>query len=189
VLIISQQQNIVRMLESRFIDGRIYCKLQRDTMSTIMGQSFDLENDKFYLLLAGSILLNTNSVGRHVGLDRDVSGSRYRLTDPREVQNVPLSALLLTHGSFMIVAWIGLTSIGVVIARYFKASWSKQKIFGKDAWFVWHVCCMFLTWTLTLIAFILIFVDVGQWNLSVHSVLGCVVLALVILQAIGGASR
>jgi hypothetical protein len=177
------------MLSSRFIDGRIHCKLQRDTMSTIMGQPFDLENDEFYLLLAGSVLLNPNSVGLHLGADRGVSGNRYRLNDPREVRKAPLSPLLLTHGSFMIVAWIGLTSIGVVISRYFKTSWGKRKVFGKDAWFVWHVFCMFLTWVLTLIAFILIFVDVGQWNASVHSVMGCVVLVLVILQAIGGASR
>lgn len=175
------------MLTWRFIDGRIYCKLQRDTMSTIMGEPFDLENDEFFLLIAGSVFLNPNSVGIHLGGDRAVSGNRYRLNDPREVRKAPLSVLLLTHGSFMIVAWIGLTSIGVVISRYFKTS--KSKVFGKDAWFVWHVFCMFLTWVLTLIAFILIFVDVGQWNASVHSVMGCVVLALVILQAIGGASR
>lgn len=130
-----------------------------------------------------------NSVGPHLISDRAASGNRYWLTDPREVQKAPLSALLLTHGSLMIVAWIGLTSIGIVMARYFKASWEKRKIFGKDVWFVWHVLCMFLTWALTLIGFILIFVDVGQWNTSVHSVMGCVVLALVNLQAIGGAIR
>lgn len=176
------------MLSTQFIDGRIYCKLHRNTVSVVNQQVFDLVNEKHHLLIAGSVLLNPNSIGPHSPLNRAVSGDRYWLSDPRLVQKAPLSALLLIHGSFMIVSWIGLTSIGVVIARYFKTSW-KRTIFGKDAWFIWHVCCMFLTWALTLIGFIIIFVDVGQWNLSVHSVMGCVVLALASLQAIGGAAR
>lgn len=161
--------------------------MHRDTVSIVNGQVFDLENEKHYLLLAGSIFLIGNLVGPHAA-NRGVSGERFFLTDPRQVQKAPLSALLLTHGSFMIVAYIGLTSIGVVIARYFKTSW-KGKTFGADTWIIWHVCCMFLTWTLTLIGFIIIFVDVGQWNLSVHSVLGCVVLTLASIQVISGAAR
>lgn len=173
-------------MDSSFDDGRIYCKLQRDTFSIVMGQPFDLKDEKHHLLLAGGFEIRPNSVGQHT--HRGVTDERLWLTDPRIAQKAPLSGLLLTHGSFMIVAWIGLTSIGVVIARYFKTSF-KQTIFGLDSWFFWHVCCMFLTWMLTLIAFIIIFVDVGQWSLSVHSVMGCVVLALVCLQAISGATR
>lgn len=154
----------------------------------VNNQVFDLLNQRHHLLIAGSTLLRGVLVGPHGPANRAVSGEKYWLSDPREVQKSSLSPLLLTHGSFMIVSWIGLTSIGVVIARYFKTSW-KQTIFGKDSWFVWHVCCMFLTWMLTLIGFILIFVDVGQWSLSVHSVMGCVVFALVSLQVIGAAAR
>lgn len=161
--------------------------MHRDTLSIVNGQVFDLENDKHYLLLAGSISLFGNLVGPHQA-NRGASGEQFLLSDPRLVQKAPRSALLLTHGSFMIVAWIGLTSIGVVIARYFKTSW-KKKSSGTDSWLLWHICCMFLTWALTLIGFIIIFVDVGQWNLSVHSVMGCVVFALVSVQAIGGAAR
>ena len=185
---LTQPQNIIRLIDSSLIDGRIYCKMQSDTLSVVNGQVFDLENDKHYLLLAGSPFLQQgNLVGPHQA-NRGVSGEQFLLTDPREVQKATRSALLLTHGSFMIVAWIGLTSIGVVIARYFKTSW-KKKTSGTDSWLLWHICCMFLTWALTLIAFIIIFVDVGQWNLSVHSVMGCVVFALVSVQAIGGAAR
>lgn len=179
----------MRLLDRSFVDGRIYCKLQRDTISQVRGQTFDLRNEQHFLLIAGSVFLNGDLVGIHLPANRAVSGDRVWLTNPGKVQKAPLSVLLLTHGSLMIVAWIGLTSIGIVMARYFKTSWQKRKIFGKDAWFVWHVSCMFLTWAFTLIGFILIFVDVGQWNTSVHAVMGCVVLVLVILQAIGGAAR
>lgn len=187
MLISLQQQNIIRKLEATSIDGRIYCKLERDTFSEVRGEGFHLEDQKHYLLIAGGVETFALSVGPH--LDRGKSDQRVNLTDPSPVREAPLSPLVLTHGSFMIVAWIGLASIGIVMARHFKTSWPKRKIFGQDVWFIWHVLCMFFTWALTLIGFILIFVDVGRWNASVHSIMGCVVLGLASLQAIGGAAR
>lgn len=42
------------------------------------------------------------------------------------------------HGSFMIVAWIGLAPLGVLIARN-KDSF-RFKVFGKEIWFIFHAC-------------------------------------------------
>lgn len=39
------------------------------------------------------------------------------------------------HGSFMIVSWIGLASLGIVLARYYKSTWVGSSLFGKDIWF------------------------------------------------------
>lgn len=48
----------------------------------------------------------------------------------------PSSKLLLRlHGSFMIVAWIGAASIGIVIARYYKQTWVGGSCCSKDLWF------------------------------------------------------
>lgn len=47
-----QPQNIFQVLEKSYNDGVIYCKVERDAVSTVKGQKFDLLNDKFHLLLA-----------------------------------------------------------------------------------------------------------------------------------------
>lgn len=90
----------------------------------------------------------------------------------------------------MIVAWFGAASIGIFIARYFKETWKGQKACGnKDIWFVCHFICMLITWTLTIAAFIIIFVEVGAWRTSVHSVTGTITMVLVFIQPIGAVFR
>lgn len=139
-------------------------------------------------MIAGGPIVNQNSVGDH-GPFFDISENMHWLYNPGIVQGARKSPLLLTHGALMIIAWICITSMGVVFARYFKPVWSGRQILGKDIWFFCHVGSMFLTAILTLIGFIIIIVDMGHWNTTVHSVLGCIVFALVFLQSIGGIMR
>lgn len=78
-----QSQNIIRLLEARSIDGRIYCRIERDAISIVNGQVFNLETQNFYLLLAGGPFATVNSVGTH-GINRGVSSDRYWLVDQDE---------------------------------------------------------------------------------------------------------
>jgi hypothetical protein len=177
------------MTESSFINGRIQCKVERAAFTVVNGIDFDLQTTKYYLLLASGTEILTTSVLRH-NTNRGVSSYSVLLT---EVQNVgtdnSVSTMVLIHGSFMIVAWIGLTSIGIVMARYFKPAWQNKTICGQKVWFMWHVMCMFTTWALTIAGFIIIFIDLGEWITSVHAVLGCVVLGLSITQSVGAVFR
>lgn len=43
--------------------------------------------------------------------------------------------LLRLHGAFMIGAWIGAAGIGILLARYFKQTWVRSQLCGKDQWF------------------------------------------------------
>lgn len=43
--------------------------------------------------------------------------------------------LLRLHGAFMVTAWIGTASIGILIARYFRQTWVGSSLCGKDHWF------------------------------------------------------
>ena len=43
---------------------------------------------------------------------------------------------LRLHGAFMLAAWIGCASIGIVLARYYKQTWVGSRLCGKDQWFV-----------------------------------------------------
>lgn len=54
-----------------------------------------------------------------------------------EIKSLRTSSKLLLrlHGSFMIVAWIGAASIGIVVARYYKQTWVGASCCSKDLWF------------------------------------------------------
>lgn len=39
------------------------------------------------------------------------------------------------HGVFMVSAWIGAASIGIVLARYYKQTWVGSRLCTKDQWF------------------------------------------------------
>ncbi|XP_059609941.1 putative ferric-chelate reductase 1 homolog [Phlebotomus argentipes] len=86
------------------------------------------------------------------------------------------ATLIKLHGTFMVIAWLGTTSMGILIARYFKRTWVNRQIFGTEAWFFWHRACMLFTWTFTLIAFIMIFIDVDGWSYgeAPHAILGTI---------------
>lgn len=44
-------QDIVQMQSSSVIDGKLYCKFRRDTVSTVKGNTFDLANNKYNLMI------------------------------------------------------------------------------------------------------------------------------------------
>ena len=42
--------------------------------------------------------------------------------------------LLRLHGAFMIGAWIGAASLGMMVARYFKQTWTGTQCCKKGGW-------------------------------------------------------
>lgn len=42
---------------------------------------------------------------------------------------------LRLHGAFMLAAWIGTASVGMLLARYFRQTWVGTTLCGKDLWF------------------------------------------------------
>lgn len=43
--------------------------------------------------------------------------------------------LIRLHGSFMLAAWLGTASVGILLARYFRQTWVGTTMMGKDLWF------------------------------------------------------
>jgi hypothetical protein len=60
-----QSQEIIRLVEGRIEDNRIFCHVERDAVSTVRGQEFDLNTKSYYMLLASGTELRENSVGYH----------------------------------------------------------------------------------------------------------------------------
>ncbi|EFX80339.1 hypothetical protein DAPPUDRAFT_224638 [Daphnia pulex] len=91
------------------------------------------------------------------------------------------------HGSFMVIAWLMAASVGVLMPRYMKKTWVGKQFMKKDLWFVCHRGMMVLVWTLTVIAFIIIFVDVDGWvsesvSENPHPLIGCITTVLAFIQ-------
>jgi hypothetical protein len=97
--------------------------------------------------------------------------------------------LMKAHGIIMVFAWIVLASTGILIARYFKRSWTDRKICSKAVWFAIHRTIMTCVAILTLISFILILVyKRGQWISAknqrefAHSITGILVICFALIQ-------
>lgn len=152
---------------------------------------FDL-SQSHYLLMASGLTASSLTVGYH-DINRDSSADAVLFTEENpvliEAFDDPIShTLVMIHGSFMIVAWVGAASIGIFSAKYMKI-WTGRKLLGKDIWFAIHQVCMSLTWILVISAFTIIWVAVGEWRTSAHSVLGIIATALCFIQPFGAFFR
>lgn len=78
-------------------------------------------------------MLTADGVGYH-DVVYAVSGQKRPLTYVGAFTEAS-KLLLRLHGAFMIAAWIGTTSLGIVLARYFKQTWVGSSLCGKDLWF------------------------------------------------------
>lgn len=102
--------------------------------------------------------------------------------------------LVKVHGCLMILAWIFCTGVGLVFARFYKPVWSNQTILGLKVWFQFHRGLMVTTLVLTLVGFIIIFVEadgyskisapMGKAYLQSHPVLGIIVTILTVANPI-----
>ncbi|CAH0598361.1 unnamed protein product [Chrysodeixis includens] len=184
-------QEIVQLLESSNIDGKLYCKFRRDVVSVVQGQTFDLANNKFNLMVvAGNSMKDADRVGFHDAA-YEATGSPLALAS---VGSAAASSKLLLklHGCCMLLAWLGTASLGILLARYFRQTWVGKTLGGKDIWFAYHRIFMVLTWVLTVVGFILIVVEVGGWSTTgdnPHAITGIVTVILCFIQPIGAYFR
>ncbi|XP_061177108.1 putative ferric-chelate reductase 1 [Saccostrea echinata] len=98
------------------------------------------------------------------------------------------------HGFIMVLAWMVFSSIGLIIARYFKSEWSERVILGQKVWFQVHRACMVLVLLLTVISFFIIILSAGKYRdnleasdkdyLNSHPILGIVILILTCINPI-----
>ncbi|CAG0921481.1 unnamed protein product [Notodromas monacha] len=153
---------------------------------------YNLGAKRYHLLLATGNQKSPTQVGYHT------SGTA-RTKDTTALSSTLIQAadsmlFIRLHGAFMFGAWIGTASMGILFARYFKTTWSNSSCMKKDLWFRFHQTFMVTTWSLTMAAFVLIFLEIGGWtsvkiSRNPHAVLGCVTTGLCFLQPIGALFR
>lgn len=80
------------------------------------------------------------------------------LAQTGQIKSLGTHILLRIHGSIMIVVWVGLVTISIILARYYKNEWSNSKINDVAIWFFVHRNLMLASWFGTLIAIIFAYV-------------------------------
>ncbi|XP_038127903.1 putative ferric-chelate reductase 1 [Cyprinodon tularosa] len=158
-------------------NGVLSCSFtSRNPISTQRSSGY---SSLFYLLFAyGS---SHNGI---IQMHQDTFSSKQRLqiSSPAVVQSDRNIYIIQTHGALMLIAWMTTGPLGMMIARFLKGAGEGVKLFGKDLWFVAHVSVMSVTVAATITAFVLAFVFVNGWAEGAHSVLGCLVLILALIQ-------
>lgn len=180
----------IHLVNSSTANGDILCTFTRDPITTVEGKIYDLVKDKYVLLIAGGTSLKENGVGYHVE-SKLAASEAVSLSDTSEIGGRS-NILYRLHGAFMVIAWIGCASTGILLARYFKQTWVGSQICGKDQWFAWHRIIMATAWTLTCAAFIIIFVQIQGWygeTSNPHGIIGCITMVLAFVQPFMAALR
>ncbi|XP_012256779.2 putative ferric-chelate reductase 1 homolog [Athalia rosae] len=162
-------------------DDTISCKFWREKTSTVQGRVYDLVNTPYYLLVAAGKSLKSGGIGYHADV-KAATGEAKLLSDIGSF-SAASDLLIRLHGALMLAAWIGTASVGMLLARYYKQTWVSSQLCGKDQWFAWHRFFMVLTWSLTIAAFVIIFVEIGTWSSeTIHASFGVATTLLCFIQ-------
>lgn len=84
-------------------------------------------------ILSHLIFISATGIGYHT-LGKTATAEKRSLSDVSAVAGAS-KLLIRLHGSFMLAAWIGTASLGILLARYYKQTWVGTTIMGKDLWF------------------------------------------------------
>ncbi|XP_004385770.1 ferric-chelate reductase 1 isoform X1 [Trichechus manatus latirostris] len=173
----------------RLADGVIQCSFRRNISLPGFKNRFDL-NTSYYIFIADGAA-DDGRIYKHAQQPL-ITYEKHNVMDfPKNIGGSHSLFLLKVHAALMFVAWMTTVSIGVLIARFFKPVWSKAFFFGEAAWFQVHRMLMITTSVLTCVAFVLPFMYRGGWSrhAGYHPYLGCVVMALAVLQPLLAAFR
>ncbi|XP_047000556.1 putative ferric-chelate reductase 1 homolog [Schistocerca americana] len=178
----------ITLVNHSYVNGRVYCRFRRQVVTYTNNKTYDLANQPFFLLLASGTSLKDNNIGIH---SAKVSTSSAKYLSDVTGWTAASKVLLRLHGAFMIAAWIGTASLGILLARYFRQTWVGTQLCKKDLWFAWHRMLMVTTWVLTIAGFVIIFVELRGWSQedNPHAILGTITTILAFIQPIGAAFR
>ncbi|XP_056017910.1 putative ferric-chelate reductase 1 isoform X2 [Ostrea edulis] len=198
---IANPQEGISSVTGSFTDGVFKCsfrysqvatpqdnKVKRQTTTRPM---IDLHLHRHIMLGDGPA--SGDQVGMHT-VNPIVTAAMVDLQTTTIIGDVARYPLIKVHACLMILAWIFCTGVGLVFARFYKPVWSERTILGLKVWFQFHRGLMVTTLVLTLVGFIIIFVEVNGYSqisapmdktyLKSHPILGIIVTILVVINPV-----
>lgn len=112
---------------------------------SILNRREDLGYKNYHILLASGEY-NEREHYKNIHTDRVSSMTPISLAQTGHIKSLGAHILIRIHGSLMITIWIGLVTISVILARYYKNEWSSSKIHDVAIWFVVHRAFMLIAW-------------------------------------------
>lgn len=153
------------------------------------GKIFNLDQS-YYLLVSRGSVKNGKKLLHFLrpGVEPLVSTKKVDLESHSNLNGKARYALVKLHGCLMLIAWMLLSSMGILMARYYKPIWPNKRSCNERIWFCVHRVCMPSCAILTLIGVIIIFIQVGGYsNLDgfpkkAHPPLGIIVCILSVIN-------
>lgn len=155
---------------------------------SIINKREDLGYKNYHILLANGEYDERADV-KSVHVDRVSSVAPISLAQTGHIKSLGSHILIRIHGSLMIAIWVGLVTLSIVLARYYKKEWSGSRINGMLIWFVVHRAFMLTSWFGTVIAVIFAYMYTETYHPGVHQISGTSCLILASVQMIGGLLR
>ncbi|KAK7508097.1 hypothetical protein BaRGS_00000336, partial [Batillaria attramentaria] len=147
----------------RFENGTIMCSFTRMTSANTDGKSHSLRLPWHVLLVWGQVTPGTDMKLQHQYVSASPAKVDLQAIGSYETEECSLTPVKM-HGSVMMVAWVMLTSVGIIIARYFKGLLPESSLLGQKIWFQIHRTSMVLVVLLTVAGFVVIFVELGGYR-------------------------
>lgn len=148
----------------------------------------DLGYKNYHILLATGVY-DDSSEQKQIHTDRVSSMAPVSLAQTGHIKSLGSHILIRIHGSLMIAIWVGLVTLSIVMARYYKNEWSQSKINDLAIWFVVHRTLMLTAWFGTIIAIIFAYMYTETYHPGIHQISGTTCLILATIQIIGGLFR
>eukprot|EP00112_Aurelia_sp_Birch-Aquarium-sp1_P015256 Seg3367.2 transcript_id=Seg3367.2/GoldUCD/mRNA.D3Y31 product="Ferric-chelate reductase 1" protein_id=Seg3367.2/GoldUCD/D3Y31 len=174
-----------------YVNKRLTCTYTRPVKG---GKLRDMSQPWYLIASWGQVKMKDSGPHPREHKTGDYFWSKKKITMTKENVVVGVNTygwdLIAVHGSLMIIAWIGLAFSGMFYARYMRQVW-QNKLKGSAFWFQLHRGMMIGSGVFTVIAFIVILVEVKGWNteMGAHPILGIIVIVLSAIQAIAGMLR
>ena len=183
------------LLQGSHTDGHLYCRVRLDNYiggrPPLAGSKhfhYELDRQSYHVLLAGGEALPGGSLTYHGPRMAQSSADLLHLSRVSHV-HTKFDLLLKSHGVVMVVVWLGCAGSGIILARYYKETWTDSEWCGEAQWFLWHRFLMFLVWAGTIAGVVLIVLHTGGWPYSLafvmtnpHPILGLAALVLTFIQ-------
>ncbi|XP_076071249.1 putative ferric-chelate reductase 1 homolog [Mytilus galloprovincialis] len=167
-------------------------RLSRRKRQTTNSLFVDLDSD-YNLMFGTGPAYPGNRIGMH-SINPVVTPGKVDFQSFSVIGDTAKYPLVKIHACLMIISWIFCTGVAIIAARYYKPVWSKSSLFNQKIWFQIHRTLMVTAMALTIVAFIIIFVEVGGYSqvsaspgkeyLPSHPVLGIIVTILCVLNPI-----
>lgn len=187
----------IKNLGVSFEDGHYQCRWIVESAvefsyealnGSVITRREDLGYRNYHILLATGEYNQISDI-KSIHSDRVVSMAPISLAQTGHIRSLGAHILIRIHGSLMIAIWVGLVTLSVIMARYYKNEWASSKINDLAIWFVVHRALMLTAWFGSIIAVIFAYMYTETYHPAVHQLSGTMCLILITIQVIGGLFR